>query len=252
MTLTLQQTLTAVGPGMFSSFAANGGTLPYVYSVAAGGAGGTIVASGADAGNYTAPSSVNTDPAKASDTIVVTDDDAATASASILVGTPLLLFCEIIQRELNLTNGRVYLWDQKINQPSDSDLYVAVSFPSPKVVANVNRWQGDDGATAEVAVQYVLMAGMADIDIISRGPAARDRKEEVVLALNSTYAQKQQDACSFYIGKQPTRILNLSNIDGAAIPYRYRFSVALQYAFTKPKANDYFGDFPLATPTIDP
>lgn len=98
------------------------------------------------------------------------------------------------------------------------------------------------------------MLATLDIDIISRGPEARDRKEEIILALNSIYAQSQQEGNSFYIGKLPpsARFVNLSNIDGAAIPYRFRISVNLQYAFVKSKAIDYFDTFSTVQETIQP
>ncbi len=176
MTLSLTQTKTALGPGLTASFLGVGGSEPYAYTVATGGAGGTVDYS---TGIYTAPAVLGTGPIHAYDTIVVTDYAAATASSTILVGTPLLLFCEILQKELGLANGRVYLWDQKIMQPTDSGLYVAVSVPSCKPFSNVNRnVDGDQD-------QFVSMLATVDIDIISRGPEARDRKEEIILALNS-------------------------------------------------------------------
>lgn len=243
MTLTLTQTATAVGPGIQASFLGIGGTEPYVYSVVTGGAGGTVDAS---TGIYVAPATVQSDPAKLYDTVMVTDDDAATATTQILVGTPLLLFCEVLQQELGLAAGRVYLWDQKLMQPTDSGLYVAVSVPSCKPFANVNRNVNGD------AEQFVSMQATVDIDIISRSSAARDRKEDVILALNSIYAQKQQEANSFYIAKLPgSRFLNISDVDGAAIPYRYRISIAMQYFYKKTKAADYFDGFEV-TPYTDP
>lgn len=243
MALALAQTKTAVAVNLTASFLASGGTAPYVYAVLPGGAGGTINSS---SGVYTAPSAVSSDPATVSDTIQVTDAAAATATAQISVGTPLLLFCEVLQREMGLANGRVYLWDQKLMQPTDSGLYVAVSVPHCKPFSNVNR-QLSDGVNVE---QIVNMGAKLDIDIISRGPSARDRKEEVILAFNSTYAQQQQEANSFYIGKLPpsSAFINLSEVDGAAIPYRYRISVNLQYAVRKVKALQYFDD--ISEPTI--
>ncbi len=236
MTLSLTQTATAVGPYITASFLGVGGTEPYVYTVATGGAGGTV---DADSGVYTAPSAVPSDPKLLYDTIVVTDDDAVTASSQILVGSPLLLFCEIIQHEMGLANGRVYLWDQKILQPNDSGLYVAVSVDTCRPFSNNNRLNGTSGESE----QYTNMLATIGIDIISRGPSARDRKEEVILALNSFYAQRQQEANSFYIGKVSTRFINLSTLDGAAIPYRFRISVNMQYCFTKAAATDYIDDY---------
>lgn len=241
MALFLTQTATAVGVNSPASFLAAGGTPPYVYSIQPGGAGGSIDSS---IGSYVAPAVVNSDPTKDFDTILVTDSLAATATAQILVGTPLILLCEIIQSEMDLAPGRVYLWDQKIMQPTDFDLYVAVSVPNPRPFAN-SRTQSSDGITV---VQSVNMYAAIDIDIISRGPAARDRKEEIILALNSTYSQQQQQANSFFVGTLSTAFVNINDIDGAAIPYRYRISIGMQYMVSKVKTPPFYdSNF---TPTV--
>lgn len=242
MTLTLTQSATACGPGRTVSFQAISGTSPFVYSVVPGGAGGIINAS---TGIYTAPNTVGTTPQTLYDVVVVTDDDANTASAKVLVGSPLLLFCEILQSELGLAEGRVYLWDQKIMQPADNGLYVAVSVPSCKPFANANSAHDPD------FVPYVSMLARVDIDVISRGVSARDRKEEVILALNSTYAQQQQEANGFYIAKISTNFINLSEVDGAAIPYRYKVSVNMQYRYSKAQNAQYFDTFAYPTVTTE-
>lgn len=246
MSLILAQTSTAIIPTMNAFFQASGGTPGYVYSVRQGGAGGSI---NSTTGEYFGRGDMGSTPQTLYDTIQVKDALGAIATAQILVGTPLFLFCEIIQKELGLANGRVYLWDQKVFQPSDNDLYVAVSVPSCKPFANnIEAYPSDWTAVT----QTVNMLATLDIDIMSRGPAARDRKEEVILALNSFYAQSQQEINSFNIGKLPpgARFVNLSMIDGAAIPYRFRISINMQYAFSKSKPIDYFDTFqnvPIAT-----
>lgn len=241
MSLALAQTLTAIGPGLTSSFLASGGTGPYTYAVRPNGAGGSINGTGV----YTAPAQAGETPQTLYDTIVATDSLGATGTAKILVGSPLLLFCEIIERQLGLAPGRVYLWDQKVMQPTDSGLYVAVSVPSCKPFANNTEYDGLGNA-----IQTVNMMATVDIDVISRGPAARDQKEQVVLAFMSDYSQSQQAANSFLIGRLPpgSRFVNLSSIDGAAIPYRYKISVNMQYAVTKTQATPYFDTF--AQPTV--
>lgn len=248
MSLTLAQTKTALAQGLTASFLASGGVSPYVYSVLPAGAGGSIDSS---SGLYTAPALTPSDPKRAYDTIKVTDVNGAFALSKILVGSPLLLFCEIVQRELGLAPGRVYLWDQKIFQPTDSDLYIAVSDMNPKAFGNnlvIDPTGGDS------VIQSVNMMSILDVDIMSRGPAARDRKEEVLLAFASSYAESQQEGNSFYIGKIPAggRFINLSIIDGAAIPYRYRISVNIQYTVTKTKAVDYFDTFAAVSAATQP
>lgn len=248
MSLGLTQTKTALASGLTASFLAVGGVSTYVYSVLAGGAGGSINSS---SGVYTAPATASSNPKKAYDTIKVTDASGAVATSKILVGSPLLLFCEIIQKEMNLIPGRVYLWDQKIFQPTDSGLYIAVSELSCKPFSNVTRTNPNSG---DIVTQSVNMMTTLDIDAISRGPEARDRKEEIILALGSIYAEQQQEGNSFFIGKLPpgAKFTNLSMIDGAAIPYRYKISINIQYTVTKSKAVDYFDSFDDVSVSTEP
>lgn len=236
MTLSLLQSATAVGSRTPASFVGVGGVEPYLYSVLGGGAGGSINAS---TGLYTGPATLLSSPQRAFDTIEVTDYHGDTATAQILVGNFLVLFCEILQRELSLADGRVYEWDQKIMQPTDSGMYIAVSVPMCKPFGSGNT------IVNGVQVQSVNMLATVDIDIISRGPEARDQKEQVILALNSVYAEQQQEANSFFIGKLPpgSQFVNLSNVDGAAIPYRYRISINMQYMIVKTQASPYFDTF---------
>lgn len=245
MSLGISQSATAVVPFVTASFLGKNGVEPYAYSVAAGGAGGTI--DSVD-GRYTAPSNFSTVPARMYDTVIVTDAVLNTRSTRILVGSPLLLFCEIIQRELGLANGRVYLWDQKIEQPKDEGLYVAVSVPSQTAFGSSNRFNAD----TDKSDQFVAMQAVIDIDVISRGPIARDRSPDIILALNSDYAKYQQDANSFSVNLIDNRFVNLSEIDGAAIPYRYRVTVKMQYAYIKSKAVDFFDDFSEVVVYTDP
>lgn len=241
------QSAKAVGLGRTAVFYATGGDPPYTFEVAPDGVGGTI---DSDTGIYTAPE-VITNPAIPTDLIVCRDSFGNATVLSILVGNALILFCDILQTELGLQDGRVFLWDQKIFQPTDAGLYIAVSVPSCRPFANNIRFDGSDGFQA---VQSVNMLALIDIDIMSRGTEALNRKEEIILALNSVYAQSQQELNTFYIGKLPpgARFTNLSLVDGAAIPYRYRISVNMQYFITKTKFAPFFDTFAIPELTTDP
>lgn len=241
MSLSLTGTKTALATGLTASFLGVGGTGTLTYSVRSGGAGGSINSS---SGLYTAPAVEPSDPSKSFDTVQVKDSLNAVATAQILVGSPLILFCEIIQRELGLAPGRVYLWDQKVFQPIDSDLYIAVSVARCKPFGNTSSPAIVDGVPDWSQVRQVAsMMATLDIDAISRSTQALTRKEEILLALASIYSEAQQESNSFSIGRISSQFINLSNIDGAAIPYRFKISVNMQYAVIKQKAVDYFDDF---------
>ncbi len=215
-------------PQPFSGF---GGVEPYSYSVSGG---GTIDAA---TGLYTAPS---TPPSvKAAPIIVtVTDANGDEAEAEVTVGTPLELVCLVIQRELGLFPGRVWLWDQKINSPNDVGLFIPIAVPSCKPYSN-NKKLDDSGNL----VQYTNFRAMLDLHAISKDASARDMKELIVLALNSDYAQRQGELNGFRIFPVVQPIANISDIDGAAIPYHFVISAVVHYAVTKTTAAEYYDTF---------
>lgn len=244
MAISIAPLKVSLAPKITRSFRATGGVEPYVYDVQPGGAGGSIDPT---TGLYTGPDQIDEDPAKTVDTITATDDNGDVATAIVSVCTPAQLVGEIIQREMNLPDGRVYLWDQKIDEPKDKDLFVVISDLGVKPISSVTQLL-EDGNELQTASFY----GMLQIDIKSRGVAARNRKEEILLALGSFYSQQQQGANSFYIARLPNRFVNLSEVDGAAIPYRFTISVGIQYMVSKNKGTDYFDDFEQPEVTVDP
>lgn len=240
MSLSLSASVSAMGPALQTSVVGLGGVEPYVYSVDPDGAGGTI---DADTGFYTSPLVVNPDVAKAYDTLRVTDANNDEATTQILVTDALGLFCEIIQKELGLDSDHIYLWDQKIMQPKDSGLYVAVGIQRCRPFGNTN--QPDSSGSGVDAVQSVNMLVTLSVDAISRGLEALRRKEEIIMALASDYSRFQQAANSFNIGTIPPggQFVNLSHLDGSAIPYRFSISVNMQYFARRVKPVPYFDDF---------
>jgi hypothetical protein len=253
MSLVVRGSKTAMGPGLQASFLGSGGVEPYVYSVVPGGAGGSINSS---TGLYTAPLVAPTDPRLSYATIKVTDADLDEATTTVYVADALGLFCEVIQREMGLADGRVYLWDQKISQPKDSGLFISVQFLNGKPFGNTNRpvSQGSAPGDGLDSFQSINMLATLQLSIQSRSTEALRRKEEVILALNSDYAQAQQEANSFYIGKLPagSQFVSLSNIDGAAIPYRFDISVNVQYFYRKVTEVPYMSEFAPVEVTTEP
>jgi len=238
VSLVLTSSLSAISPNTNASFLGVSGAAPYVYTVIPGGAGGSINSS---TGIYTAPNNTGTD------IIVVTDSTLATAQLPILVGTALDLFCDVIQKEMGLAASQVFFWDQKYTLPKDSQLYIAVEILSAKPFGSTNSLDSNGNS-----LQSVNMMATLSVNIMSRSLEAVSRKEEVLLALQSNYAEAQQEANSFYIAKLSSNFINLSQEDGSAIPYRFNISVNVQYYVTKTKAVPYYSNFSNATVVTEP
>ncbi len=219
----------AIKTALSFSFLASGGTPPYTYSVAPGGAGGTINPA---TGLYTSPAGIG------ADTIIATDSLAATANSTVLVGTPLELVCDIIATDMTLPAGRVWLWDQKIMEPKDQSIYIPIRVLSLKSFGNSKLYDGSGPGLDEV--KSTNMVATLSIDVKSRDYSAVLRKEEILQALASTYADQQMELNSFRVFNIPQSFSDLSELDGAAIPYRFNIVVNLQFFVSKITAVPYY------------
>lgn len=229
MSLHIVPSKLTLAKGVPYPFGGTGGTPPYTFSLLPGGVGGQI---DADTGQYVAPSVTGFQKVQVSDSL------GATSQVNVLVGDVLKLVCDLIETGMNLQRDQVFLWDQKVNIPNDSKLYIAVGLLSAKPFSNTSTLDPNGNE-----IQSVNMSGMVSIDISSRSTEALNRKEEILMALNSYYAEAQQELNSFRIFPLPQNFINLSEEEGAAILYRFNISVAIQYVVVKSKAIPYFNTF---------
>lgn len=223
---------TSLSPLVNAPLSAVNGVPPYVWAVMGGGAGGTIDAA---TGAYRAPQTYG------SDTIQVTDSLSNTAEIVLNTNTPIQLVCDIIATEMNLGADQVWQYNAKVNIPIDSALYVVVGQLSCKPFSNNKTYAVVDGVYSQI--QSTNFQTQLSIDIMSRGSIARDQKELVILALGSTYAESQMELNSFQIALQPTSMVNLSEVDGAAIPYRFNIAANIQYFVKTITPVPYFSSF---------
>jgi hypothetical protein len=236
MSITIQQTKTALTPNLTASFLAAGGTAPYVYSVQGGGAGGSI---NAVTGIYTAPATVNLPPNSQIDTILVTDDNGDTATATIMVGSALDMLLDVIQKFMGLDNEHIYYYNQKGFQPENDSLYIVLKIVNLKPYSNRRFPAGVNGG-GEVSGQTVNTAALIDVNIFSRSMEAVYRQEEVLMALKSFYSQNQQVANSFKLPSIPNGFVDISEQDGAAILFRFVCSISVLYSKSLKQDVDYF------------
>lgn len=230
--LSLYPARAAMIPNLTLPMGALGGTPPYRYAVASGP--GYI---DHDTGLYTSSNEMGVAE------IEVLDTFDTRAVSLVQVMSPLQIMCEIIQREMELPDGRVFLWDQKVNSPTDPGLYITVGlFPNAKVIGNF-REEIDAGAFGLQERVSTVFNGRVSVEIMSRDSSALDRKEEIMLALKSTYSQQQQEFNAMRIFNVPSSFVNISQIDGAAIPYRFSIMLGLQYVVSRTKVIPYFDSF---------
>jgi hypothetical protein len=229
MSLSLAVSSTIMTPGNKIRLEASGGTVPYTYSLAPDGDGGSILTGG----YYQASLSL----IKGYQTIIVTDNLGATAEKTIYILSQPQLLCQIIKTFMGLSDDQVYLYNQKFDYPKDNRIYVAVKIQTIKPFGSSSKYYG---TYEELSTN--VMASLS-IDIMSKSMEALTRKEEVILALRSQISQRIQVDNSFKVGELPTSFTDLSQIEGSAIPYRFNISVNMHYALMVTKNTDYYENF---------
>lgn len=145
--------------------------------------------------------------------------------------------CKIIQTEMGLSEGQVMIYNQKKNLPPTSGLWVTVGFLTGKPFGSSTKVVDD------VETQIVNMGSVMSIDLMSRDESALDRKEDIVAALGSTFAQQMQEKFSFKIGRLPSNFVDVSEVEGAAILFRYNMSFQVQYVLKKTKKVGFYDTF---------
>lgn len=149
---------------------------------------------------------------------------------------------DIVQHEMELGNDQVWLYNEKIFIPKDERLYVSIREVSSKAFGNTRKEVATTSPVGLAEVLSVNMHAMLSVDLVSKSLEALERKEEVLMALKSNYAQQQQELLSFFIGTV-SGFVNLSFIEGSSIPYRLNLSVPVQYFVSKTKQIDYYDTF---------
>lgn len=227
--ITINTTNGFVVVGGFLRLDPTGGESPYTFSIVAGQDGGSI---GAD-GIFYAPISTTL----GYQDILVTDNLAETATKRIYIFSQLQIVCEIIRSYLNLSADQIYIYNQKINIPPDARVYCAVGIQSSKPFSN-RTFQ--NGSSESVITNYQTVV---KIDILGRTQAVIGLKDKLVSAFISNTSQKLQAENNFKIAQIPFNMVDLSSIEGSAIPYRFNISLNILYSSTETRAVEYYDTF---------
>lgn len=145
--------------------------------------------------------------------------------------------CSILQQEMALADGQVMIYNQKRNIPETTNLWITVGILSNKPFGNTSHF--DNG----IEVQSVNMGAALSIDIMSRDDSALERNEEILMALGSSFSQSIQEKYAFKIARTPTSFVNLSQIEGPSIPFRFNITMQVIYMVTKKKTIPFYDTF---------
>jgi len=155
----------------------------------------------------------------------------------------LNLVIELIRTFMQLERDQVVLYNQNWKVPTDDRLYIAVAFRSEKPYGSSKEYMNNEDGTALVEVISFNSQETYTISVYSFGPEALERKEEVLMAFNSTLAEQIQEKYGFKLPLLPLSFLDLSDIEGASRLNRYETNVAVLRVRSKTNIVQYFDQF---------
>lgn len=166
---------------------------------------------------------------------------------------------DIIQAELEMDNGQIMLTNQKWNIPQNTKLFVALGYVSGKAIANrndsISNGPGSDAGMTEqqsIVMHYVIRIDAMAFNKQNGGNEARERKEEIMMALRSLKAQAEMEKNNLQVARISSEFLDVSSLEETAFLTRYTMTIAVTALRVKEKAVvDYYSDFNAPEVTIN-
>lgn len=156
----------------------------------------------------------------------------------------LSIIKEILDRELELPQGRCFAYNGAEDLPKDSDLFIVLYFGARTPFANNIRYEGEINDLK--AVQSYNVVEDIQIAVMSRNTTARNRVHEVLMALASVTAQEIQEKYRFHLSTIGDVVDN-SFLEATARLNRFDVSCRVIRAYEKQKSIDYYDKFPLTS-----
>jgi len=157
---------------------------------------------------------------------------------------PIKIVGDILKNCMSLTDDQIFIYNQNFKLPSTSGLFIVLQYNSSKNYSSTNEFipadEGVEGAQENIAM---LTKEEYTVNILSRDDSSRQRKEEVVMSINSNYSQNQQGLYQFQIAPITGNFTNVSELEGAAVINRFAINITLLAHYNKVIDTAYYDDF---------
>lgn len=141
----------------------------------------------------------------------------------------------------NPQDRRVFIYNQSFVLPNYDYMFLVLSENPGKPMAVRSKYD----YTTDKEIQELLIQKQIEVDVMSRNAEARQRKEEVLMALSSIYSQQKQEENGFRVFSYSTLFNDVSEVEGTSRLNRYRATINLHVKYTKIKTAGYYNNFPL-------
>ena len=152
------------------------------------------------------------------------------------------LIGNLIKDEMRLDDGQVMIYDERFPIPKDKRLYITIGMMDVAPYANNTRTLTDDSGNL-IELQSLNQTETISINAYSASDEARERKHEIIMALNSTRAQQVCEQHSMHIGRLPTTFNDATYLETTAMLSRFAITIRVHRLYTKEKPIEYYDEF---------
>lgn len=147
---------------------------------------------------------------------------------------------DIIRTEMGLNQQNIWIHSQNRKIPPQSqELYVTVGCVDFLPISSKSRYDSE----TDDEIQTVYGRASVQIDILSRSLEARQRRAELLMALNSFYSKEIQDKHQFRIFELPQTFTNTSGLEGGSEINRFSLIIRAMISQDKIKSTSYYDTF---------
>lgn len=151
---------------------------------------------------------------------------------------------DILQKEMLIPANNIWIYSQNRKIPDKAEgLYANVGMIHSKIVSSKSYYRDMD----DKEVQEVLECCSVQINVMSYDNSARDRRNEVVMALNSFYAIELMEKELFRINEIPSSFVNTSTLFGGSELNVFSIVVKCFFTTRKIKTTNYYDTFSIET-----
>jgi hypothetical protein len=172
-----------------------------------------------------------------------TNTDSAPPSANWKQYSFIQSICYILATFMEIDSSRVYIYNQDFKIPPIEGLFIVLEEKGSRPFSNTNRFTAAEEEDSAKENLSLLTSKTFTIHIFSKNEEARLRHEEVIMALNSTLAQEQQEIFQYQLGFIPRSFLNLSELEGAGMLTRFSADIGVNVWRAKDRSVNYFDTF---------
>ncbi len=147
---------------------------------------------------------------------------------------------DIIRKEMNLNQQNIWIHSQNRKIPPQSqELYVTVGCVDFLPISSKSKYNSE----TDNEVQTVYGRASIQVDILSRSLEARQRRAELLMALNSFYSKEVQEKKQFRIFELPQTFTNTSGLEGGSEINRFSLIIRAMISQDKVKPTAYYDTF---------